>query len=192
MNKHRYINQRTMERTDRASVALQWHKNGDRVQVDTLNPSGSLRTSNVIDGAIQHTARDENRDHCKRIATELEKYENGNMYTCPECGSTVEMPDDVGDRFHCYHCHHVGDVDEYDQLLLYDFFSDVYDIEYRIGSDRELRSVQIMVACGGPNIYIDTASKAVELYWWTERASYPLLSSTVDAVNDWAEELYNI
>jgi hypothetical protein len=45
-----------------------------------------------------------------------------------------------------------------------------------------------MVSCGGPNIYIDTAEKAVLLYWWTDRARYYLSSDAVDAVDDWARE----
>ena len=48
-----------------------------------------------------------------------------------------------------------------------------------------------MVACGGPNIYVDTGSKAVELYWWTDRASYSLLSETAEAITAEFEELYN-
>jgi hypothetical protein len=49
-----------------------------------------------------------------------------------------------------------------------------------------------MIACGGPNIYVDTASKAVELYWWGDRASYLLLSDTVDAIDECFSELFNM
>jgi hypothetical protein len=48
------------------------------------------------------------------------------------------------------------------------------------------------VAYGGPTIYIDTDSGDVELYWWNERARYPLSSSARDAVDEWAEEYWNI
>lgn len=190
--KHRYINHRTEERTFSATEALQWHRAGDRVQVDTIEGYwGTLLNSTVIEGAPVETERDENRAHCKRIAEDLEKYVDGTMYTCPDCGEVIEMPETVGDKFKCPCCGLVETVDEYNQLSIYDYFVDVFDIEYRIGSDRQFRNVQIMVACGGPNIYIDTASRAVELYWWTDRASYPLLTDTVDAINDWAEEYYN-
>lgn len=195
MEKRCYINDRTNEQTTRASVAVAWRNNGDTIRFyrgyDPINdlPMGYPY---FIKGIPQPQPRDENRDHCKRIAEDLEKYVDGVMYTCPDCGEVIEMPESVGDKFKCPCCGLVEDVNEYNQLSIYDYFIDVYDIEYRIGSDRELRSVQIMVACGGPNIYIDTASRAVELYWWTERASYSLLSDTVDAVNAWAEEYYNM
>jgi hypothetical protein len=48
-----------------------------------------------------------------------------------------------------------------------------------------------MIACGGPNIYIDTAEKAVLLYWWTDRARYYLSSDVVDQVDDWAREYWD-
>lgn len=133
----------------------------------------------------------ENWEHCKSIAETLEAYADGNYYKCPECGEEIEFPAGVGDKFKCTGCGNVAPVEEYEQMSLYDFLSDTYDIEYRCDSKREYRSVCIMVAYGGPNIYIDTSSKAVELYWWTDRAKYPLSSDAVDAVDAWAEEYWN-
>ena len=132
----------------------------------------------------------QNRQHCKRIAEDLAAYVSGNVRRCPECGELHEIADEW-QTFKCPSCGFIGEGYEYDELYIWDYFSDCYDVEFRIGTDKEIRSVQIMVACGGPNIYIDTASKNVELYWWTDRAHYPLDSLSVDAVNDWAEEYYN-
>ena len=47
-----------------------------------------------------------------------------------------------------------------------------------------------MVAFGGPTIYIDSATRAVELYWWTDRASYPISRDAADALDEWAQELW--
>jgi hypothetical protein len=132
----------------------------------------------------------ENREHCRRIAESVEAYANGNIYRCPECDEIIELPDDVGDKYRCPDCETVHDIDDLEQLGLWDYFDDALDIEYRIGSDRRLRSVQIMVACGGPNIYIDTASRQVELYWWGDRASYPIDRDVCGEIDTWAEELY--
>lgn len=186
---HRYINRRTEERTNSASIALQWHRDGDTVQVDTLNKRGALIGSNSIEGA-QQRAIDENWEHCKHIADEIDDYCGGRVFKCPECGETFKVSDDR-EKHRCS-CGYVDDIDEFYPQSIYDYLEDVYDIEYRIGSDKELRSVQIMVACGGPNIYLDTASKQVELYWWTERASYPLSSNAVANIDEWAEEYYSI
>ena len=143
-----------------------------------------------------------NRNHCEEIARNLERYADGDIYRCPECGEEFELyggidgyhaPDDDDPEEYavCPHCgYRSDDCGEWEQLGLYDYFTDCYDIEYRIGGDRQFRSVRVMVACGGPNIYIDTASKQVELHWWTERASFPISYDTVDLVNDFFEELY--
>lgn len=186
-----YLNQRTGEHTKSASVALQWHKDGDRVQMNKNNPSGSLRDCSVIDGATQHTTHDENFEYCKSIATDLEAYENGDVHQCPECGEKIVFPDGVGDKFKCPHCGEVNDTDDFDQLSIYDYFDDILDIEYLVDSKKEYKACKICVTWGGPSVYIDTESRAVELYWWGQRASYSLLSSTIDAVDEWAEECYN-
>ena len=134
----------------------------------------------------------ENRNHCKRIAEELEEYVNGEFYRCPECGercNVEESENENGDTVYKCSC---GCVTEYEpeQLGLYDWAEDILDIEYRCGSDKELRSVQIMVTCGGPNIYVDTATKSVELYWWGDRASYPISYDAAAELDAWAEEYW--
>lgn len=132
----------------------------------------------------------EHNEHCKEIAERLEAFARGYLARCPECGEDIE-PDD-SDTFTCPHCGHSCDVDELEPLSIYDYFTDsIYNIEYRCDSRKEYKSVQIMVACGGPNIYLDTASGDVELYWWTERGRYPMSSSVIRALDEFAEELWN-
>ena len=141
----------------------------------------------------------ENRDHCRQIAEEVEAYAAGNVYRCPECGEACIIDDlddlttetDDGETLYRLPCGCTVDT-EPEQLSLYDYFEDVLDIEYRVDSDRKtIRSVSLMVTCGGPNIYIDTAEKAVLLYWWTDKARYYLSSDVCDQINEWGEELWN-
>lgn len=134
----------------------------------------------------------ETRDHCKHIADTLEAYATGTIFMCPHCGEEYEIPDDVGDKFRCPECGTVEEIGEFEPLSIWDYFGDVYDLEFRIDSSKEYRSVRIMVACGGPNIYIDTASGNVELYWWTDRARYAMTQETINAVNEWAEEYWGV
>ena len=151
----------------------------------------------------QEETNKENREHCKRIARDVEAYAEGRIYKCPECGEEFELYDMYGENFHineegneigkCPGCGYTSEgYNEFEQLSLYDYFSDCLDIEYRVsGKGRDdYRSVRIMVAFGGPNIYIDTASKAVELYWWTDQASYPLTHDVCDEIDDWASEMW--
>ena len=189
--KHRYINHSTLERTEKASTAMKWYRNGDTVQIDTLNPSGSLRDSNSITPRQKPEKRDENREHCKSISDDLDKYVDGSMYTCPDCGEVIEMPETVGDKFKCPCCGCVDEVDEFNQLSLYDYFVDLLDIDYLVNHRKEYKGARILVAYGGPNIYIDTISGNVELYWWTDSAKYRMRSDVIDAIDEWAEEYFN-
>ncbi len=175
------------EATHSATVALAWHRAGHDVIVARYGESAVY-----VHGAPQEAPRDENREHCKYIALELEAYVNGEVKRCPDCGEIHRRDwDDVGDVFKCPSCGEVADVDDWEELGVYDFLADVYDIEYRVSGDLEYRSVQIMVACGGPNIYLDTATKDVELYWWSNRARYPMSYDAVNALDEWAEELFS-
>lgn len=173
-----------------AAEAMAAHRQGKNVVV--WYHDGHTLT---ITGAAQkpaRTAEDENRATCRRIAQEIDAYADGGVYRCPDCGEILHLPDDVGDRYRCPHCETVNDVDDLEQLGIWDFLSDVFDVEYRCGSDREYRSVRVMVACGGPNIYLDSASKDVELYWWSERARYPMSYEAAEALDQWAEDYWNM
>jgi predicted RNA-binding Zn-ribbon protein involved in translation (DUF1610 family) len=195
MRKH-YLNTRTGEDTGSASQAMTWYRHGDTVQVNTYyNEPHKTGLANVVH--LQPPTveidrqEDENRAHCRHIAEEIDAYAAGELKRCPDCGEIHRRDwDDIADAFRCPNCGSVGSVDDWETLSLWEFFSDAYDIEYRCDSRKEYRSVRIMVACGGPNIYIDTASKDVELYWWTESARYPISYDAVEIIDEWAEEYW--
>lgn len=134
--------------------------------------------------------KNENYEHCKKIAEDLEAVINGEVVTCPECGQAVTLDDD-GEVFTCPCCGHSCDIDDAEPVSIYEFLGDIYNIEYRIDSSKEYRSIQLMIACGGPNIYLDTASGDVELYWWTERARYPMSRDVINELDYFGEELWN-
>ena len=52
----------------------------------------------------------------------------------------------------------------------FDYLSDMLDIEYTISSDGNFLGARILVAFGGPNIWIDTRHERVEGYWWGDSA----------------------
>lgn len=194
MTQTKYFNRRTEESTTRASVAMQWYRAGDSVGIAKPDPNGAgigIKYS-IIKGAPQTKQRDENLEHCKSIALDLDKYVDGMVHTCPDCGSTIDFPETVGDKFKCPHCGEVHETEDFEQLSLYDYFDgNVLDMDYLVNYQKEYKACKICVAWGGPSIYIDTESRAVELYWWGQRASYSLLSSTAEAIDEWAEEYFN-
>lgn len=149
-----------------------------------------------------NTAYEENRNTCKRIVEEIELYTDGNGYKCPSCGEVhsfeeyaqTEHQDASGTVcYTCPNCSEDIEENELEAVSVYDYFEqELFDIEYRIDGSREYRSVCAMIACGGPNIYIDTAAKAVVLRWWGEGAEYPLSCDAVEAINQYFEECFNI
>lgn len=101
----------------------------------------------------------DNYETVKAIANELDAIVKGDMYVCPECGeimgSYCEYADAEG--YPRYKCECGCDTDtEPEWATLYDHVlcTDPFDIEYRVSGTGEYRSVRVMVACGGPNIYI--------------------------------------
>lgn len=151
-------------------------------------------TETMTTETAQEKTDRENREHCKRIAEELEAYADGTVYRCPECGEVIrwdneQYNDDKG-TYTCDCCGTSFDESDLESLSILDFIQDAYDIEYRVGSDREYRSVKIMVACGGPNIYIDTARRLVTLRWWTDYAECPISSTACDALDEYMEEYW--
>lgn len=154
----------------------------------------------------------ENLAHVKGIAEQIEAVcagviyrddEEGTDWNC-EDGDRYQSEDDPRDIWEYDEDRDIWErtngetseddpCDELEQVSVFDYFADALDIEYRVSSphDTEPRSVCIMVACGGPNIYVDTASCAVELYWWGYRASYPISRDAATEIDAAFTELWN-
>ena len=101
----------------------------------------------------QRQTDEENRRHCESIASELDDIASGRLYICPECGEWTEAEEDADGEIRCAHCGEIIDPDYCEQVTIYDYFNDCFDIEYTINSEGEYKGVRVMVACGGPNIY---------------------------------------
>lgn len=125
----------------------------------------------------QEQTDERNRLHCKSIADELDKIADGLIYR-DEDGEEHDASD-------------LEDIPEdWEQVSVWDFLEDVYNARFVLDSNLDYLAVRLMVACGGPNIWVDTETQRVELYWWGDRASYPLSSSSVAAVDELAQEWY--
>ena len=119
--------------------------------------------------------KNENREYCKRIALELEAYVNGHMYQ-DENGDTVYSKEDR---------------DDLDQLYIGDYMStEVLDFDIVIGGDWEYKSCKLYVTLGGPNVWIDTAEKAVKRAWGTDREEYPIDWDVCDEIDQYWAETY--
>lgn len=137
----------------------------------------------------------DNTAHCIDIANELDAFASGGVIRCPECGELVSAPYEEGEgvELDCGCKVDIDDLDDLDEVNIYDYFEDhIYDIEYTISGDFDYRGVRVMIAFGGPNIYINTNNKRVELYWWNETAKAVLSNRVVEAIDAYFEDGYNM
>lgn len=125
--------------------------------------------------------KERNVAHCKSIADQLDAIARGVAYINPEDhGDIVEYSDEE------------EPPEDWEQASMWDFFEDsVYAERFLVsGGTHEYEGVQLMVACGGPNIWVDTITNSVNLYWWGDEASYPLTVDAANAVDDFGCELW--
>ena len=69
-----------------------------------------------------------------------------------------------------------------------DYLDSALDLEFIMGNDGSYRGARVLVALGGPTIWIDTRTSKVEGSWWQESAQ----ASFNDAIglDDMLEELF--
>ena len=105
------------------------------------------------------------KSHVLSIVTDLEQ--GRQCESCTECGA------DLNDETTCPECDH----ENCEILSGFDYISDVggcLDVNWILDSNRELKGARLLVAFGGPNIWIDTVEQIVEGHWWGDSftASY--------------------
>ena len=61
------------------------------------------------------------------------------------------------------------ELNDEDRTSALDYLQDVLDIEYVVSSKKEYLGARVLVAFGGPNIWINTRTKQVEGYWWGDK-----------------------
>lgn len=134
----------------------------------------------------------DNTAHCIAIANELDAFASSSMIRCPECGEIVSRPYEEGEGVEL-DCGCKVDIDDIDEVSIYDYFEDrIYDIKYTISGDFDYWGARVMIAFGGPNIYIDTNSSRVELFWGSSKAYAYLDYKTRDAIDAYFEDMYNM
>ena len=78
---------------------------------------------------------------------------------------------------------------EGDPINAYDYLQDALDIQYIVTGSGEYLGARVLVAFGGPNIWINTQHECVEGYWWGDSAK-AYFSYNI-GLDDALEELWN-
>ena len=68
------------------------------------------------------------------------------------------------------------------------FMEDALDIQYIINQDKTYRGARILVAFGGPNIWVNTQQNQVEGYWWGDDATADFIDNI--GLDDYLKETY--
>ena len=69
-----------------------------------------------------------------------------------------------------------------------EWMEDTYDIRYLVDRDKRYMGAEIMVAGGGPTIWVDTWRATVKGYWGADRVSEPFIDNI--GLDDYCEEIY--
>ena len=69
-----------------------------------------------------------------------------------------------------------------------DFMEDVYDIEWITYQDKSYKGARLLVAGGGPNIWVNLQTNIVQGYWWGDYFEYGFVDNI--GLNDYLEEIY--
>jgi hypothetical protein len=81
---------------------------------------------------------------------------------------------------------------EFEEASAMDYLSDVLDIQYIVSSGREYCAARVLVAFGGPNAWINTQTRNLEVAWWGPTVYEKLPATFVDALDDAIEELWEM
>lgn len=79
--------------------------------------------------------------------------------------------------------------DEGEPMTIFDYISDVLDIEYTFNSTMQLIGVRLWVTLGGPNIYIDTRAGEVVGHWGTDSARAWAPSEICEEITSYFDEI---
>ena len=68
------------------------------------------------------------------------------------------------------------------------WMEDTYDIRYLVDREKRYMGAEIMVAGGGPTIWVNTYTKEVEGYWGGDKVTEPFIDEI--GLDDYCEEMY--
>ena len=74
------------------------------------------------------------------------------------------------------------------QETAHDWMEGTYDIRYYINRDKSYLGAEILVAGGGPTIWVNTYTKQVEGYWGGDKVLEPFIDNL--GLDDYCEEMY--
>ena len=70
-----------------------------------------------------------------------------------------------------------------------EYMENVYDIEWITHNDHTYKAARLMVAGGGPNIWVNLLGNTVDGYWWGDHCKVPFSDNI--GLDDYLAELHS-
>ena len=80
------------------------------------------------------------------------------------------------------------DITEGDRLQANSYMQDVYDIEWITHNDHSYKAARLLVAGGGPNIWVNLQTNTVDGYWASDRFSWGFVDNI--GLDDYLKEMH--
>ena len=136
----------------------------------------------------------ENKLYVKNRAHEIEAYAAGEMKKCPECETVFNIDavtiDDDQTHITCPECAEEINLDDA-FCGIWEYFNDCLDIEYRTDANKNYKSVCVTLAWGGPNVYVDTRTGDVELFWSSDYERDSLTRHAINAIDEYFNDVFD-
>ena len=121
----------------------------------------------------------------ERIKTVRDK--EGRRETCEQ--QLRRMCKNIADSISSPNPKFIGPEDEEPrQETAGDWMEGVYDIEWITHQDKTYKAARLMVAGGGPNIWVNLQTGTVDGYWGGDKCSWGFVDNI--GLDDYCEELY--
>ena len=131
----------------------------------------------------------EHDNYCRGIAETLESIIRENTIKCGECDELFVYDGDE-DIAECPHC---GAENEYPHYMsVYGFVDDALEIDVLCSLRGEYKGAKLCLTVGGPNVYVNTWTREVNLYWWCDSGSWQISEEAADAIDEAVSELFEL
>jgi len=98
---------------------------------------------------------------------------------CKSIADSITNPEDITDE----------ETGEKRQETAGDWMEGTYDIRYYVDRDKRYLGCEILVAGGGPTIWVNTYTQQVEGYWGGDKVLEPFIDNL--GLDDYNEEMYS-
>ena len=86
-------------------------------------------------------------------------------------------------------CKHIADQITAGEEDAHEWMEGVYSIEWICHQDKTYKSARLMVAGGGPNIWVNLQTNKVEGYWWGDYCAHNFVDNI--GLDQYLEEIYD-